>query len=122
MSPPAIGRAVIFNRPFGPACVFGCPRGKGTCSVEVNPTPGDGPRWENHGSEEAPTFTPSVNCTSCGWHGYIAKGHCTDAPNGMSLLHVCTDCKKPEIIAVQLRHNVNGQLEMHIGIGEVPGA
>lgn len=32
-------------------------------------------QWDWDGNREAPTFSPSVNCTGC-WHGYIEKGRC----------------------------------------------
>lgn len=34
---------------------------------------GDHPVWEMTGTEEAPTFTPSVLC-HCGFHGWIREG------------------------------------------------
>lgn len=120
--PPEIGRAHIFNRPFGPLCVIGCPRGKGTCSVNVRPTPGDGPLWDNHGTDEAPTLTPSVNCQSCGWHGYVVDGQLSDAPPGLSHLHVCAGCKHPVIVGVDVKPNAIGQMEISLGISEVPRA
>lgn len=33
-------------------------------------------QWGWDGSRESPTFTPSVNCGHCGWHGYIEGGRC----------------------------------------------
>jgi hypothetical protein len=95
---PQLGQAFIFNRPFGPQCLFACPRGKGTCGVECRPTPGDGPRWDNHGTDEAPTLTPSINCGSCGWHGYVQKGHTIDAPDGLVIQAICQKCDEPEIV------------------------
>ncbi len=34
-------------------------------------------QWDWDGNREAPTFTPSVNCSGC-WHGYIRAGRCVD--------------------------------------------
>lgn len=90
----------IVQRPFGPHCVFECPRGKGTCSVDLKPTPGDGDRWENVGTEDKPTLNPSINCHSCGFHGYMINGALYNAPPGLATLHVCASCKHPEIITV----------------------
>jgi Family of unknown function (DUF6527) len=30
------------------------------------------------GEREQPTFTPSINCGHCGWHGYLRGGRCVD--------------------------------------------
>lgn len=39
------------------------------------PKPADRPSWELTGTDDAPTLTPSVNCTGCcGWHGYLTAG------------------------------------------------
>lgn len=35
-------------------------------------------QWNWDGNRETPTFTPSINCSSC-WHGFIEKGRCLDA-------------------------------------------
>lgn len=35
-------------------------------------------QWGWDGNRVAPTFTPSINCGGCGWHGYIEKGRCVD--------------------------------------------
>lgn len=35
-------------------------------------------QWTWDGNREAPTFTPSINCGDCGWHGYIENGRCVD--------------------------------------------
>lgn len=44
---------------------------------------GGRPQWDWDGNIAAPTFRPSVNCSShCGWHGYIRAGRCV-ATNGM---------------------------------------
>lgn len=97
MSEPALGTATIFNRPFGPMCLFACPRGHGTCSAECEPTPGA--LWKLHGSPEAPTLTPSIHCNRrCGWHGYVQKGHTIDAPDGLVIQAICAKCDEPEII------------------------
>lgn len=41
-------------------------------------------QWDMSGSQQLPTFSPSINCKSC-WHGYIRNGRCvsvsgTDEP------------------------------------------
>ncbi len=36
------------------------------------------PQWGWNNNREAPTFTPSINCGMCGWHGYIQNGRCVD--------------------------------------------
>jgi hypothetical protein len=33
-------------------------------------------QWNWDGNRDAPTFSPSVNCGICGWHGYIENGRC----------------------------------------------
>ena len=33
-------------------------------------------QWKWDGNREAPTFAPSINCGTCGWHGYIERGRC----------------------------------------------
>lgn len=33
-------------------------------------------QWEWNGDRAAPSFGPSVNCGTCGWHGYIENGRC----------------------------------------------
>jgi hypothetical protein len=35
-------------------------------------------QWTWDGNRGAPTFTPSINCGTCGWHGHIQKGRCVD--------------------------------------------
>ena len=30
--------------------------------------------WEWNGDRERPTFKPSINCSICGWHGFITNG------------------------------------------------
>lgn len=98
MNQPAAGTAIIFNRPFGPQCLFACPRGQGTCSVECEPTPGA--LWKLHGSDEKPTLTPSIHCISrCGWHGYVQKGLLKDPiPNLINFQWVCPNCQEPKIM------------------------
>lgn len=34
-------------------------------------------QWDWDGNRDAPTFSPSVNCSRC-WHGYIRNGRCVD--------------------------------------------
>lgn len=66
---------------------FQCPKSKMTrCSgllirgrsdIPWDPQNGNGgqAQWGWNGSREAPTFTPSINCSGC-WHGYIEGGRC----------------------------------------------
>jgi Family of unknown function (DUF6527) len=35
-------------------------------------------QWKWDGNKEAPTFSPSINCGGCGWHGFIEKGRCVN--------------------------------------------
>jgi hypothetical protein len=114
MSQPS-GTAVIYNRPFGPLCLIGCPNGRGTCNADVKPTPGDGPRWDNIGTDEKPTLTPSYHCIrGCGWHGYVVNGELRDAPPGVSSIVACSECKHPHMIRVEVsadrRCNINVDL------------
>lgn len=38
---------------------------------------GGRPQWDWDGNREAPTFSPSIDCSkACGWHGYIRAGRC----------------------------------------------
>ena len=30
--------------------------------------------WQWNGDTKSPTLTPSINCQSCGWHGYLQNG------------------------------------------------
>jgi hypothetical protein len=104
---PESGVAVM--DPIAPICNLGCPREKGrACAVWVKPAPNA--EWENHGTREAPTLTPSYNCVGgCGWHGYIVDGKMVDAPaGGISTMHVCANCKHPEIQTV------------HVGVKPLP--
>lgn len=32
--------------------------------------------WSNPSDRGAPTFAPSIDCGTCGWHGYIERGRC----------------------------------------------
>lgn len=34
--------------------------------------------WKNPENKTSPTFSPSVNCGTCGWHGYVEAGRCVD--------------------------------------------
>lgn len=36
-------------------------------------------QWGWDENLETPTFHPSVNCGTCGWHGFIEKGRCVNA-------------------------------------------
>lgn len=86
-----------------PLCHIGCPRELGrVCTAWIKPAPDA--LWENHDSRESPTLTPSYNCVNgCGWHGYIVDGKLVDAPKqGISTLHVCSNCKHPEIHTVHI--------------------
>jgi hypothetical protein len=71
---------------------FRCPRGVGSGDFG-NRHPGfclglnlrdrghDIPRksWHWNGDIDAPSFTPSVNCGICGWHGFIIAGKFKEA-------------------------------------------
>ena len=35
-------------------------------------------QWNWDGNVAVPTFAPSVNCGTCGWHGFIENGRCVD--------------------------------------------
>lgn len=37
--------------------------------------------WTQGTSRDAPTFSPSLNCSGC-WHGYVRQGRCVDV-NGL---------------------------------------
>ena len=40
-----------------------------------NPKPALSPSWHMTGPPDAPSLTPSLNCTGCcGWHGYLTDG------------------------------------------------
>lgn len=57
--------------------IFGCPKRPGySCAVPLAPvTTPKGATWRFDGNREAPTLTPSINCTGgCGWHGHMTKG------------------------------------------------
>ena len=34
--------------------------------------------WDFDGNAAEPTFSPSINCGGCWWHGFIEKGRCVD--------------------------------------------
>lgn len=34
--------------------------------------------WKNPRERGGPTFHPSINCGTCGWHGYIESGRCVN--------------------------------------------
>jgi hypothetical protein len=87
-----------------PLCAIGCPREPGrVCTLWVKPAPDA--EWENHGTKDSPTITPSYNCIKgCGFHGYIVDGKLVDAPKGgISTMHVCASCKHPEIHTVHIQ-------------------
>lgn len=57
--------------------VFDCPRNPGKeCWVMLKPWPiSDGKTWTlEEGTEAAPTLSPSINCSGCGWHGHVKAG------------------------------------------------
>lgn len=61
----------------GPYLIFGCPLKKGSCGVPLAPSAPlpNGALWTWDGNTEAPTVSPSINCTGgCGWHGYMKAG------------------------------------------------
>jgi hypothetical protein len=35
-------------------------------------------QWIWDGNTASPTFTPSINCGGCMWHGYIRAGRCVE--------------------------------------------
>lgn len=112
--------AVIYHRPFGPHCVLKCPRGRGTCSAEVKPS--IGAQWENVGSDEKPTLSPSFNCVGgCGWHGYIVDGRLVDAPTGViSSIVTCAGCKHPHLITIGPRgFDAEGRAKVALGFGSL---
>lgn len=67
---------------------FVCPRSGYRCGTILiagkTAVPRDGQnqnggkaQWDWDGNREAPTFTPSINCTGC-WHGFIENGRAVD--------------------------------------------
>lgn len=69
---PKVGEEMFFN--------FECPLHKGRRCEGLairGRVDGKGPTWEWDGNREAPTFSPSVNHTTC-WHGFIEKGRCVN--------------------------------------------
>lgn len=60
-------------------CFFPCPRRPGTeCHVLLKPWPINAPTWDWDKNESAPTLSPSIDCSDCGWHGHIVKGALTN--------------------------------------------
>lgn len=58
---------------------FNCPRKPGhECMVLLKPWPISAPTWTWDGNEAAPTLSPSINCSECGWHGFIQNGQMTN--------------------------------------------
>lgn len=67
---------------------FNCPRRKGRrceglvilgrTDLKNDPQGKNGgiAQWRWDMDRGAPTFSPSVNCGTCGWHGYIERGRC----------------------------------------------
>jgi hypothetical protein len=35
-------------------------------------------QWNWNGSRDKPTFTPSIKCGFCKWHGFIENGRCVN--------------------------------------------
>ena len=62
-------------------CRFSCPRGYdyGGCGIHIGTRTDNIPTWDWNGNKEAPTFTPSINCTFCGWHQNVTDGEFPDA-------------------------------------------
>ena len=51
--------------------------GRTTIPRDPNNQNGGKAQWNWNGNREAPTLTPSVNCSRC-WHGYIENGRCVN--------------------------------------------
>ncbi len=51
-----------------------CPR-TGHCEFPVWKLQAAGKTWTFSGPLDAPTISPSVDCTVCGWHGHVVNGH-----------------------------------------------
>lgn len=109
----------------GPLCIFDCPRGVGTsqgkCSADTLPQPGA--TWKNEGTDDKPTLNPSFHCVNgCGWHGYIVDGEAIDTPviagaaASVATIHVCEECRKPEIFVVGLTPQPEGGLDVQFVI------
>lgn len=72
----------------GPILVFGCPNGRGFCSMPIAPSPANCNKavWSWDGNVDAPTLSPSIHCVGldengnikpgvgCGWHGFLSQG------------------------------------------------
>lgn len=51
-----------------------CP-GNRVCALRLQEGPPPGNQvWGWDGDMEKPTISPSINCHSCGWHGWIKEG------------------------------------------------
>ena len=53
----------------------------GATNIKRDPQGANGgrPQWDWDGNRDAPTFSPSIDCSGhCGWHGYIRNGRCVD--------------------------------------------
>lgn len=66
---------------------FTCPKGRGHCGGLLIADRDHGikrdPQNQNGGKAQWDlidngTFSPSINCGGCGWHGYIRGGRCVD--------------------------------------------
>lgn len=54
---------------------FDCPNRPGCrCYVPIRREVHKGKTWKWNGDLAAPTITPSIDCTLCGWHGFITNG------------------------------------------------
>ena len=76
--PPHAGEEQTFSfvcpRRAGQRCAKGLIAGR----IKLNHPNPDVDMWHWDGNAAAPTFTPSINCGGCGWHGYIHAGRCKD--------------------------------------------
>ena len=69
---------------------FDCPRRKGRrcegliirgrTNLPHDPLSKNGgiAQWIWNGNRECPTFSPSVNCGQCGWHGFVESDRCVN--------------------------------------------
>jgi hypothetical protein len=49
------------------------------CTIPLGLEPPKLPRWHWDGNMQAPTVTPSINCSTCGLHISITKGAVIEA-------------------------------------------
>ena len=64
----------VCPRRAGQRCAKGLIAGR----IKLNHPNADIDMWHWDGNAAAPTFSPSINCGGCGWHGYIHAGRCKD--------------------------------------------